>query len=877
MTNLIGQTVSHYKILEKLGEGGMGIVYRAEDTRLHRTVALKFLPHRLESHEPERARLLQEAQATSALNHPNVCTVYDIGSEGEQQFIVMEFIEGKTLREVVPVKKMQDAIAYAIQIAEALQEAHAHGIVHRDIKSENIMVNSKNQIKVMDFGLAKLKGSLKLTKTSSTVGTLAYMAPEQIQGGDVDARSDIFSFGIVLYEMLTGRLPFRGEHDAAMMYSIVNDEPEPLQRYLPEISSDLVHVINRALDKDPEDRYQSAHDMVIDLRRLKKQTARVVQPVGSSGTSLSTPGPPPPTPRWKRRGRVVRVAALFAGILLAVVCALLFTSRGAARLNKNPVVRTLETPLPQIESASISRDGNWIAFAARDESGEWAVYFMSVAQGQPRRLTTDTYKYVGTAEVSPDGSEILYDAMPPGKSHAIYAVPSLGGSGRRIAEPGVEPRWRPDGRRVGYIRMGSDFDALPSQSGRREFWTVGPDGSNDRLEFVDSASSIRGNFCFDWSPDGKSIAWLRSFADYDELIVRNLASGTERQLTSYKKPIAEIAWASNDQIFIATSKGGNSNIWVIPASGGEALQVTRGGGPDVCVRVSADVRKLLFTQQRTISHLWTCFADGSNARQLSFDERLLEAPQFSPDGKRISVTTGSEDYLLAQRKIVVYNTDGAPQFQIADAEATHHFATWSPDGKYLAYGSRRLTDPGDSSRVYLIELANPQRPRLIGNGAEGMWIDREHLVTEEFFPHAHSRLYSVTHLAVVQDFEDSTLSYPLPGGRYRVVHDFRSGREGWWLIAAARATGEKPRLLLPADSSIWPHLTPNLRYILYEWPSNVHWRMSLPDGRREHVPRSLEQLEPASIWLTLSVDGTRWLFTREQIDARLVLIEDVFE
>ncbi len=275
---MIGQTISHYRILEKLGEGGMGVVYRAEDTKLKRTIALKFLPRGLEAQEPERARFLQEAQAAAALNHPHICTIHDIALEGSQQFIVMEYVDGKTLRQLVPIQKMQTAIDCAIQIGDALQEAHSKGIVHRDIKTDNIMVNAKNQVKVMDFGLAKLKGSLKLTKTSSTVGTLAYMAPEQIEGGEVDARSDIFSFGVVLYEMLTGHMPFRGEHEAAMVYSIVNEEPTPIEKYLPDISSELVHILNRALEKDPEDRYQFVHEMVIDLRRLKKQTSKVVRP-----------------------------------------------------------------------------------------------------------------------------------------------------------------------------------------------------------------------------------------------------------------------------------------------------------------------------------------------------------------------------------------------------------------------------------------------------------------------------------------------------------------------------------------------------------------------------------------------------------------------
>ena len=279
---MIGQTISHYKILEKLGEGGMGVVYKARDTKLDRPVALKFLPQQITVSAEDKARFLQEAKAASAVMHPNVCVIHDIAEHEGQQFIVMEYVDGKTLRQMVPIQKIQDAIDYAIQIGEALQEAHSKGVVHRDVKADNIMVNSRNQVKVADFGLAKLKGSLKLTKTSSTVGTLAYMSPEQIQGGAVDARSDIFSFGVVLYEMLTGRVPFRGDYEAAIIYSIVNEEPEPIQKYMTEAPSELVHILNRALEKDPEDRYQTVQEMVIELRRLKKDTSKRIHSVPSA-------------------------------------------------------------------------------------------------------------------------------------------------------------------------------------------------------------------------------------------------------------------------------------------------------------------------------------------------------------------------------------------------------------------------------------------------------------------------------------------------------------------------------------------------------------------------------------------------------------------
>jgi len=276
---MIGSTISHYKILEKLGEGGMGVVYKAEDTKLGRIVALKFLPNHLTSNEEENSRFLQEAKAAATLNHPNICSIYYLEEIGDQRFIVMEFVDGKTLRKKVPIQKTEEVIQYAIQICEALQEAHGKEIVHRDIKSDNIMVNSKNQIKVMDFGLAKLKGSLNLTRTSSTVGTLAYMAPEQIQDGDADQQSDIFSFGVVLFEMLSGKLPFRGEHEAAIMYSILNEEPIPLSSLRSNISEDIQAVVLRCLQKDKQKRYQSMAEIVADLRNLQKGIAPAVPSV----------------------------------------------------------------------------------------------------------------------------------------------------------------------------------------------------------------------------------------------------------------------------------------------------------------------------------------------------------------------------------------------------------------------------------------------------------------------------------------------------------------------------------------------------------------------------------------------------------------------
>jgi serine/threonine protein kinase/Flp pilus assembly protein TadD len=328
---MIGTTISHYRIIDKLGEGGMGVVYKAQDTRLDRVVALKFLPSHLGTSGPEQARFMQEAKAASALNHPNICGIHAIGEHEGRYFIDMECVDGQTLRARVargPLKQ-DDAIVYAIQIGDALHEAHTKGIAHRDVKSENIMVNAKNQIKVMDFGLAKLRGSVKITKSSSTLGTLAYMAPEQIQGGEVDARSDIFSFGVVLFEMLTGHMPFRGDHEPALMYSILNEEPESVRNARQDVSPEIDRIIHRALEKDPEDRYQSATDMVSELRREQKKSAGVTRPSagGPTGRPMATDALPASQPALRSKKKTMLWGALGVGLAAVGFALYVFTGR----------------------------------------------------------------------------------------------------------------------------------------------------------------------------------------------------------------------------------------------------------------------------------------------------------------------------------------------------------------------------------------------------------------------------------------------------------------------------------------------------------------------------------------------------------------------
>jgi serine/threonine protein kinase len=668
---MVGQMISHYKILEKLGEGGMGVVYKAEDTKLTRTVALKFLPPGLDAHEPERARFLQEARAAAILNHPNICTIHDIQEVNGQQFIVMEYVEGKTLRNIIPVTKIQDAVGYAIQIAEALQEAHAHGIVHRDIKAENIMVNAKNQVKVMDFGLAQLKGSLKLTRTTSTVGTLAYMPPEQIQGGMTDARSDIFSFGVVLYETLTGHLPFHGAHEAAMVYSIVNEEPDPVQKYIPTISSELVHIINRSLEKDPADRYQTMSDVVIDLKRLRRTTTHVSLPVIEQA----------------RHARFSRTAYLVAGggllVVLAALALLLWPKRSHAP-GGPMVTRALKLPNLTVNSPNISPDGNWIVFLAEDAKRIPNLYIVHASGGEAKQVTQDTAYVTKDAPCfSPDASQIAYQRTLYGRDSVtfdILVVPALGGASRRFISGGLLPIWSPDGNRIAFFRA---HMKIPSY----DLFVANADGTEERR-----IVTITPVYFFNvaWSPDSRNIAFLKSFPmpngeRYTEIFVRSLEDSSERQITFDKKIIDDFCWTPTDEIVYNSTRGGNLALWAIPARGGTPAQVTLGGGSDRFPRVSRNGRRLVYVNESETSNLWRVSLADGQINQLTFEEAYLYLPSYAPDGARIAFYHG-EQFETWRSGVVISNRDGADASPVTLSLAGYHaraLVRWTPDGKSM--------------------------------------------------------------------------------------------------------------------------------------------------------------------------------------------------
>ena len=319
---MIDQTISHYKILEKLGEGGMGVMYKAQDTKLDRFVALKFLPPHLAASEQDKAGFIQEAKSASALNHPNVCTIHDIQEHNGQIFIVMEFVNGQTLQEKKTSLTQKQAIDYGIQIAEGLAAAHEKGIVHRDIKPENIMIRKDGIVQVMDFGLAKLAGVSRLTKQGSTVGTLGYMSPEQVQGQETDHRSDIFSFGVVLYEMLTGRSPFTGAHESAILYEIVNVDAPPMSSVKPGIDVELDRIVLECMEKDPNERMQSIKQVAIDLNRFKRTSSRTRMSKSFASRPAMTSTINPSVENSTRKFKTEYIAWGLTGIFLIIILGL---------------------------------------------------------------------------------------------------------------------------------------------------------------------------------------------------------------------------------------------------------------------------------------------------------------------------------------------------------------------------------------------------------------------------------------------------------------------------------------------------------------------------------------------------------------------------
>src|ERR1700722_3855243 len=494
-------TTSRYRIIEKLGAGGNGVVYKAEDTRLGRFVALKFLPPEGQRDAHAQARFQREAQAASALNHHNICTVYDIGEQDGQTFIAMELLEGQTLRQKIGSRALalETLLDYAMQTAAALEIAHKNGIVHRDIKPSNIFVTSRGEVKLADFGLAKRVMldstpigesptiSAPITERGTIVGTVAYMSPEQAQDKDIDARSDIFSFGIVLYEMAAGRRAFPGESPATIIGEILHKEPKPIRQLNPQVPEELQRIVVKTLEKDREDRYQTAHELTVDLRRLlKKETER-------SQTGLGVEPPKQQKPWkwiWMGAAAVVCAAALIA-----------LAGRGTPA-DSAPLPMEQLTFSSESKSASIFTDGSRIYFVSGNKPVE-----MSVKGGGPASLGA-AIGGMSILDISPDGSEFLLqqsDLSDETQRGTIWTMPVLGGAAKRLGSITARgASYSPDGKLIAFNE-------------KESVYVCDTDGQNVK-EIWNTHHMVPGNPVF--SPDSKKIRVTVSRSNLEDDVTR---------------------------------------------------------------------------------------------------------------------------------------------------------------------------------------------------------------------------------------------------------------------------------------------------------------------------------------------------------------------
>jgi serine/threonine protein kinase len=680
--SLLGQQLGSYQIQSLLGAGGMGVIYKGRDIRLNRPVAMKVLPRDKVSDPERKKRFVQEAKAASALNHPNIITIYDIGNQDGVDFIVMEYVQGNTLDQRIPRKgiKLNQAIKIAIHIADALSRAHAAGIIHRDLKPSNVMLTDDGLVKVLDFGLAKLtevggEGREAVTRESLTeegmiIGTVSYMSPEQAEGKRVDARSDIFSFGAVLYEMLSGQKAFEGDTKMSTLAAIVKQEPKPINQLVSDIPLELEKIINRCLRKDPARRVQHMGDVKLELEDLKEEL--------SSGELADTqPATRPAWRRWIRAGVVLAALAILVGVSLF---------RSTVR---KPAGAPRVVPLTSYRGSevdpSFSPDGNQVVFSWNGEKEDnFDIYVKLIGAANAVRLTTDPAMDSNPA-FSPDGRSIGF--VRGWKEHqAFIVIPAIGGPERIIADlPDIGPfDWLPDNNWV----VIDGLRLLSTESSEIRSLTSPPDKS-----FSDSAPAV--------SPDGRAIAFSRS-NNFDDVgiylldLPEDLKPKREpRRLTSRRGISFQPAWIPSGQEVIFASEGRSSmawGLWRVSVSGDKEEPITYAQQDAHDPAVSPKGNRLAYVEgfegppdpdiwRLTLSGPGT--AAGPPARFIA-STRWDSAAQFSPDGKHIAF----ESQRSGVHGIWVCDADGS---NVADLFLQAGFGSgtphWSPDGQRIAFDS----------------------------------------------------------------------------------------------------------------------------------------------------------------------------------------------
>jgi serine/threonine-protein kinase len=672
---MLNKTILHYKVVEKLGEGGMGVVYKAKDTKLKRTVALKFLPPQTLAAKDDKSRFMREAQAAAALNHPNIATVYAIDEHEEQMFIAMEFIEGESLKEKIAAAplKLKKVIDYATQIAEGLKAAHEKGVVHRDIKSQNIMVTNNGQIKIMDFGLAKLAGGSMLTKQGMTMGTINYMSPEQAQGEKVDHRSDIWSLGVVMYEMITGQHPFKGDYEQALVYAIMNQDPEHITALRSGVPMELERIVFKALAKDPDYRYQSVNEIPVDLRGIEvssKSTSQLSAP--ASRLSTIAPAAKPPS----------RVKQIIPWILVFAMAALAGFSfwRSGSISSKSPTRRLIiptESPLSLSNSSAmdISPDGSNIVYVGKKEE-------------QNSLFLRDLNKFESTPIQGSEGAEAAFFSHD-GKWVGFVAdgklrkVSVFGGVPVTVCETAefFGAAWMADNKIVFSGKKAGDASALLSVSadgGAAEILIAGEDSLADlRLLWPQALPDGNSLLCTllpvgSQKPDDGKIALL-------SLATRQIKTVLPGGIHGRYLPTGHIVAVWSDGLLAVPFDLGKQQVTgpSVPVLGG--LRMEGGLIPNYAFATDGSLAFVPGTATTTGRTLLSVNRQGK-PQPLSAPRGDYSWPKFSSDGQQLLVS------LSGKNKSELWQYDfKTGNFTTLAANAAR--GIWSPDGKTVTFAA----------------------------------------------------------------------------------------------------------------------------------------------------------------------------------------------